>query len=465
VTIGPTSLRGRLALLFAIGSGTLVVLAAGVLAVTLNTALQDGINNGLRTRAQDLDADLRVGEIQVRPQEAFAEILTVDGRVLAASTTIVNARRVLTVAELRRAAQSNFFIDRHVPGLEGRARLLALPALAGKARVIVVVGASRETLVEARARLALALVIIGPLLVLALSAGGWIVAGAALRPVRRMAREADEISLVEPGRRLAQPDGHDEIAQLGRTLNSMLDRIEATFAHEQAFVDDASHELRTPISILRAELELALLQPGDRAEVERSLRSSLEEAERLGRLADDLLVLARAGAGQLPLRREEVEVRALAEDVAARTEVHAGPSVGVTGGPVVVSGDRARLEQMLVNLVVNARRFAKTRISVDVVQRPTSVEVVVADDGPGFPVDLMASAFDRFTRSDASRGRSSDGARAVGGAGLGLAIVAALVHAHGGSVEAANGGRLGGAVVTVTLPSSLDRGGIATLRR
>jgi signal transduction histidine kinase len=459
VPLRPTSLRGRLSLLFAIGSGTLVLISSAVLAVTLNTALQNGINNGLRTRAEDLAADVRAGEIQVRPQEAFAEIVTPGGRVVAASTTILHAHRVLTAAELRRAAQGDFFIDRHVPGLEGRARLLARPALAGKANVIIVVGASREALVEARNRLALALVISGPLLVLALAAGGWIVAGAALRPVRRMAHEADTISLLEPGRRLAQPDGHDEIAQLGRTLNSMLDRIEATFAHEQAFVDDASHELRTPISILRAELELALLQPGDREEVERALRSSLEEAERLSRLADDLLVLARAGAGQLPLRSDEVDLRALANDVSLRTEVHSGPSVDVTGAPTIVTGDRARLEQILVNLVVNARRFARSQIRVDIVSRPASVALSVADDGPGFPTDLLPSVFDRFTRSDAARGRHA------GGSGLGLAIVAALVHAHGGTVDAANGGPLGGATVTVVLPTVLDRGGAISLRR
>src|SRR5581483_5957231 len=202
----------------------------------------------------------------------------------------------------------------HTPALGRRARLLAHPVpVAGRGPLVVVVGASTEAVFRGRERLALILAILSPLLGAILSAGGWLLAGAALRPVRRMSQEADAISLAQAGRRLPYPEGEDEIAQLGRTLNAMLDRIEAAFARERMFLDDASHELRTPISVLRAELEVALLESGDRAALERSLRSALEEAERLAHLAEDLLVLARASAGRLPLRRRPVDVRALAE--------------------------------------------------------------------------------------------------------------------------------------------------------
>src|SRR5439155_776786 len=156
-----------------------------------------------------------------------------------------------------------------------------------------------ETVRRAQDRLALILVVVGPTLITVLAVGGWLLAHEALRPVGRMTAEADTISLAEPGRRLRQPPGDDEIARLGRTLNTMLGRMEASFAREKAFVDDASHELRTPISILRGELELALAQPGSREDTERTLRSALEEAERLGRLAEDLLVLARSTSGDL----------------------------------------------------------------------------------------------------------------------------------------------------------------------
>lgn len=170
-------------------------------------------------------------------------------------------------------------------------------------------GASLDAVERGRDQLALILALLSPLLGAFFSVGGWLLAGAALRPVRWMSQGADAISLAQVGGRLAQPQGSDEIAELGRTLNAMLDRIEATFARERMFLDDVSHELRTPIAVLRAELEMALLDPGDRASLQRSLRSALEEAERLAHLTEDLLVLARAGAGRLPLRRRSPDVR------------------------------------------------------------------------------------------------------------------------------------------------------------
>ncbi|HYT39695.1 MAG TPA: ATP-binding protein [Acidimicrobiia bacterium] len=317
---------------------------------------------------------------------------------------------------------------------------------------MVVVGASLDAVVRGRERLALILALFSPLLGGLLSAGGWLLAGAALRPVRRMSQEADAISLAQAGRRLPQPEGEDEIAQLGRTLNAMLDRIEAAFARERMFLDDASHELRTPIAVLRAELEVALLESGDREALERSLRSALEEAERLARLAEDLLVLARATAGRLPLRRRPVDVRALVEQAVHR---NVNGSAGRSSGPVVrVDGpearavvDPARLDQVIANLVGNARRFARREVRVRVASDGDDVLIVVADDGPGFPDTLLPVVFDRFTRAEAARSHE-----AGAGAGLGLAIVAAIVRAHGGTISAANGPPLGGAAVVVRLP-------------
>ena len=132
-----------------------------------------------------------------------------------------------------------------------------------------------------------------PLLVLALGVVVWIVTGAALRPVERMAEEAEAISMSEPGRRLPEPIGDHELARLGRTLNAMLERIEAAFARERAFVDDASHELRTPLAILRGELELTAGDADDPEAVRLAMASSLEEVERLGRMTEDLLTLSR----------------------------------------------------------------------------------------------------------------------------------------------------------------------------
>jgi two-component system OmpR family sensor kinase len=445
----PASLRGRLAVLFALGSGSLLVASAGFLYASLDRQLAAAVDAGLRSRADDIEADVASGSLQVRQEEAFAQLVGLDGTVLSSSRTIAAGRRVLTDEELAAARRGTTFFERPVPGLARHARLLAEPVEAGGGNVVLVVGAGLDAIERARRRLALVLLVASPVLVGALAGGGWVLTGAALRPVRRMAEEADAISLAEPGRRLPQPPGEDEIAELGRTLNAMLARIEASFARERAFVDDASHELRTPLSILRAELELALGSARDPSETEAALRSALEEVDRLSRLADDLLVLARADAGQLPIEPADVDLAELAARVVRRLGSR-HPVVTVSGGPVRARVDPRRVEQVVTNLVDNARRHARERVVVTVGRDAgEAATITVADDGPGFAAEVLPVAFGRFTRAGASRGRAREG----GGAGLGLAIVAALVAAHGGSVAAANGGPLGGAVVRVRLPS------------
>jgi signal transduction histidine kinase len=427
------------------------VLAGILIYLDLNGELQHTINTGLEARATDIEGDINAGRVAIRQEEAFAQILGPGPTVIDSSAP---APPALSSAEWTEASRHNLFIDRripHTPALGRRARILAHPVQTGNRKLVVVVGASTVAVFRGRERLALILAILSPLLGAILSAGGWLLAGAALRPVRRMSQEADAISLAQAGRRLPYPEGEDEIAQLGRTLNAMLDRIEAAFARERMFLDDASHELRTPISVLRAELEVALLESGDRAALERSLRSALEEAERLAHLAEDLLVLARASAGRLPLRRRPVDVRALAAQAAQRGLNGAGGrngvAVAVDGPATLAVVDPARLEQVITNLVNNARRFAHRQVQVRVRTEGDDVVVVVADDGPGFPSALLPVAFDRFTRAEAARSHDTGA-----GAGLGLAIVAAIVRAHGGTISAANGPPLGGASVIVRLP-------------
>ena len=447
--VAPTALRARLALLFALGSGALVAVAAGFLYVNLDGELQAAINQGLRARGHDIAAEVRQGSIQVPREEAFAQVLDLGGRVLGSSPTVSGAASVLLPDEFARTAAGPVFVDRDVQGLGRHARLLARRETSGSQPVVIVVGTSRAAVVRGQRRLLLVLAVAGPLLIGALTGGGWLVAGAALRPVRRMTEEAAAVSPEARGRRLAELRGDDEIAQLGRTLNAMLARIEASVERERAFLDDASHELRTPIAILRAELELGLLSAGDRAATEAALASAIEEADRLTLLADDLLVLARAGhIDQAPHRREPVDLAGVVERVRDRLAGTAGPQVEVSGSAPRCAVDPVSFEQAVVNLVVNARRHAAGRVLVDLAG-PTGglVEVTVADDGPGFPPSLLPRAFDRFSRAEAARGRRD------GGTGLGLAIVDAVARAHGGSVEATNGPPLGGAVVRLRLPA------------
>jgi signal transduction histidine kinase len=302
---------------------------------------------------------------------------------------------------------------------------------------------------EALEPLLLALVVAGPVvLALATLVAYWL-AGAALRPVELMRREAAEISAGGPGRRLPVPAARDEIGRLAVTLNAMLDRLELALERERRFVADASHELRTPLASLRAELELALRRERPPAELRAALRSAAEETARLSQLAEDLLVLARADGGTLPLRRERVDIAALLgtvrERFAARTaqasrrlEVHAAPDLAVRG-------DRLRLEQALGNLVENALRHGGGTITMRSIPSNGGVAVDVDDEGDGFDDVGPQEAFHPFVRG---RGSSS-----TVGAGLGLAIVEAIARAHGGSTHVASGPA--GTTVGIDLPADM----------
>lgn len=446
------SLRVRLVALACVGATLIVVTTSGLLAFNLDRALDRAVKEGLRARLDDIAAALSQGSTQLSQQEAFAQIVEADGRVLSTTANIDRNRQLLTQPELAQAIRSGLRIDRRVPGLASHARLVARPEPYLGRQVVVIVGASLATEQLARRRVIFSLVLGAPLLVIALGVVVWIVTGAALRPVDRMAEEAAAISMSEPGRRLPEPIGDHELANLGRTLNAMLERIEAAFARERAFVDDASHELRTPLAILRGELELTAGDADDAEAVRLAMASSLEEVDRLGHMAEDLLTLSRANAGALAAQLVPTDLRAAA--LAAARRIPTPPndvSVEVRGSSITALADPDLLERMLVNLLTNATRFASQHIVVDVALAPDGAEpatgaptVTVADDGPGFPEELLPRAFDRFARASGPRGRSG------GGIGLGLAIVSALATAQGATVTVGNGPLLCGGSARIT---------------
>jgi signal transduction histidine kinase len=227
----------------------------------------------------------------------------------------------------------------------------------------------------------------------------------------------------------------DEVSRLAETLNEMLARLEASLAHERRFVADASHELRTPLALLKTELEVALRRRRTREELEAALRSASEETDRLTRLAEDLLLIARSDAGELPLRRQHVRADEVLEVVAERFSRVAGERGRaleiVSANGLELDADPVRIEQALGNLVANALAHGGGRIVLSAQRRDALVELHVEDEGPGFPPGFIAGAFDRFTRSDDSRSGGS-------GSGLGLSIVELIARAHGGAVGATN---------------------------
>ena len=281
---------------------------------------------------------------------------------------------------------------------------------------------------------------------------GWFIARASLRPVEELRHQAMRISEGDLHRRLAVPATDDEITRLAVTLNDMLARLQRGLQRERRIVDDASHELRTPLAILRTELDLALRRSRSKAELRAALISAAEVSEALNRLAEDMLVLARANNGQLPLFRTVIDVADLARTAVDRAtgraqELGIEIEVDFPSGQRV-SLDKARIEQALGNLIDNSLTHCPAGGKITLrtgTDDAGDLTLSVSDTGPGFPADFIAMAFDPYTRAEAGRPRRS------GGAGLGLAIVKSVIEAHGGSVAAQNlpGG---GAIVVLRIP-------------
>ena len=450
----PRTLRGRLTLVFALVTAVLCLLVGVLVDFQYRNALRQALDDGLTTRFSNLERDLATsGDQSVEPtlpdEEAFAQIVDADGVVVNAAPRALLARRVLTKSELADARTHRMTIERASAPGDQQSRLLAGPVGQPGLGLVVVVGTSLEEVTKAQHRLELALVIGLPLLAAIVSVAGWFLAGAALKPVRDLVEEADEISAVAARgqrRRLSVPESGEELADLARHLNELLARIEGALEHERAFLDDASHDLRTPISIVRSELELARMQTEEGSELARALDSSLEEVGRLDRLAVNLLVLARfRSAGPPP--PEPVDLRAVsrraAETVARSRDGDAVP-VRVNGS-AEVRGDEDAIARAILNLVDNAARHAVERVDVEVSSDGDRAVVAVRDDGPGFPPELLGQAVGRFVRGT-NGGRGTEN-----GAGLGLAIVDAIATAHGGALEIENSAE-GGAKVQLRLP-------------
>jgi len=439
----------------------IVLVAAGTF-VYLRVAddLSSSIDDALQTRVDDLARQLQssgpdeIGLGGTRAEGAediLTEVLRLDGSVVASSEGL-GRQTVLAPAQLAAAKRGSIDFDAaSVPGIENAARLLARPVATEEGRFVIVAGASTGDRAETLAGLARTFLVGGPIALLLASALGWILAGLALRPVEAMTERAQRITLERSGERLPLPPTDDEIGRLGRTLNEMLERIETSIERERAFVADAGHELRTPIAILRSELELGLRPDRDREQARAAMRSAIEEAALLEGLANDLLALARSDAARLPIEPRQVAVAELLARTRARFAGRAereGREIEIDVAPALTwSLDRDRIESALGNLVENALRHGAGAITLRARVADDGLELSVADAGPGLPPEFRERAFERFSRVETGR--------TTPGTGLGLAIVKALAEAHGGTVAIASA-EPHGAIVTITLP---DRDG------
>jgi signal transduction histidine kinase len=426
-----------------------MVVLFGGLALLLHqqfsASLDQGIDRSLSARAADLSTLVsRQRELPQLPEAGgeFAQIVDlVTGQVRDATPGHVTG--LLSASERRRAAAGSLIVNRG-----DDARLLAEP-IDTHPPATLVVGSSLAQRNQALTTLDELLFIGGPVLLVLTCVAGYGLAARALAPVEKMRARAARISGAPQGERLPVPEANDELRRLGATLNAMLSRVEDALVREREFVADAGHELRTPLAILKLELELATSADSPHEELEARLRSVAEEVDRLAKLAEDLLVIAHAEQGRLPLEKRRVEARPLLDAAVSRFAAPArrsGRALTARGGEgITLDADPARLEQALTNMISNSLRHAEGTIVLRAGERDGFVEFHVLDEGRGFDSSFIPRAFDRFSRADPARsGR---------GAGVGLSIVRVIAEAHGGHAHVRNR-QIQGADVWLQLPGA-----------
>jgi two-component system, OmpR family, sensor kinase len=452
--------RWRLTLAFA-AVMALVLTATGLFVYERQASnLDRSIDRGLRTRAADVAAlaqqsDSGLADAGARGSTAaragIAQLIDASGHVL--DRTAGLSRRPVLGPSLIASARRGLAVMTEARLTNGQPfRLLAQAIRAQDQKLVIIVGQSLEDRTRALSDLGKVLLIGGPIALLLASLAGYVLTASALRPVEDMRRQAASISAADLDRRLPSAGGNDELGRLGRTLNEMLTRIHASVERERTLVSDASHELRTPLAVLRTELELIARDRPAGLELQAAVRSAIEETDRLSRLADDLLLLARADDDRLVVDVGSVSATALLHEAAKRARRQAAAAekqitVDAPADPHVLV-DRDRAAQAIDNLLTNALGHAKAHVNLSAHSTGQFVELHVTDDGPGFPTDFLPHAWERFARADT--------ARTENGAGLGLAIVRTIAEAHGGGASAANAAT-GGADVWITLPSAGHR--------
>lgn len=406
------------------------LLAGGVLLVTARSVLLDNLNTAANDRAAQVAAALKTGSdltTLLRPStrdRTVVQVLDASGRVEAASDALSGQAAIST---LRPSPGVRVKQQRRLPGAHDEPFWIVAQGVTSPSGERIVLVAQSLDLVDDGTDAVLAALLLGlPLLALTVGCATFLFVGRTLRPVEAMRRQAATITARNLHERLPVPATDDEIAALASTMNTMLDRIEASSAAQRRFVGDASHELRSPLATVQANADL--LEATDLPEnAARSVGRIRTESARMTRLVEDLLLLARLD--NLPVRRQDVDLDDLVYTERERlAELHPHLNVRASFEPVRVAGDPDALLRVVRNLVDNSARHAKANVTISVGSHDAYAEIVVGNDGPPIPVEERERIFDRFVRLDDSR------SRADGGAGLGLSIARDIVGAHGGTL-------------------------------
>ncbi len=440
------SIRVRITMIAALAVTAVMTIASMVLVSIQREQLTSSVDTALRQRADDIaslfgSATPGLVDIAAGSNEGFAQAVDGDGTVLAWTPNLLGEPPLPIDGPL-----GDDGTIRTVKGLavdDDVFRVLTRNIDVPGADVVLHVGATVDVVEESVAVLLGTLGVTIPLVVAVVAALVWWLVGRTLLPVEAIRREVAEIGSLELHRRVPMPPHADEIGRLAGTMNDMLDRVEAAVARQQRFVADASHELRSPLTRLRSELELETRGAGADREVVETL---LEDVTHLQHLVDDLLVLAQDDAKRVMIGSTLVDLDdvVLREAEAMRSDGRITVDMSAVSAAQVV-GDSTQLGRAIRNLCDNARRHAASVVKLSLREAGDRAVFIISDDGPGIAPDQADAVFERFARLDDARNS------AMGGTGLGLAIAREVVERHGGRLDV-DTDHAGGARFVLELP-------------
>ena len=455
--------RHRLASLGVRPSATLaaatVVAAAlalgGVALIGLvHSSLVDNLDAASYARARDVASLASAGRLQrvvasTGEDSAVVQVVDRSGTVQSASANVIGESPVLARPPASRKRVSVTASGLPIGGAGESFRIVAQPVVLSDGPGWIYVATSLRQVDVALDRLRTLLAVGLPLLLAVVAATIWGAVGRALRPVEQIRERAATIGGSDLQERVPVPSSRDEIARLAVTMNQMLARLEDSSQRQRRFIGDASHELRSPLSAMRAQVDVALTHP-DAMEPHDVLRSVQHHAQRMTQLIEDLLFLARADEGGLTSTTETVDLDELVLAEMHRLRTHGSARIEVVAtDPARVAGSQRDLTRMLRNLGDNALAHARTTVSIGLTATDRDATISVSDDGPGVPPEERLRIFSRFARVDEARARPRSGT----GAGLGLSIARQIVDAHGGEISVVESSQFGhGARFVVRLP-------------
>ncbi len=443
-------LRLRLTLWYGSALALILVVFATILYVVTARGLRDQVDQSLEETAMTAVRSLEergflplLSEEELLSQfpelariDKFFQIFSPSGTISIRSPNIRQHDVPLSRTALDVALMGKSIFESAKYPNEPPLRLISVPIVyRGTLMYIIQVGTSLESVEETLHRLLVVLLITMPVALAVSLAGGWFLAGRALRPVDAITLAAQRIAAGDLTQRLSTMNSSDEIGRLASTFNDMISRLDTSFRQVRQFSSDASHELRTPLTVMKGETELVLRRPRTIGDYQTVLESNLEEIDRMTNIVDELLFLSRADMGQVKMDRRPVKMESLVEDI-HRQACLLGQDRDIqvvlgTMMPATVLGDELRLRELLLNLVDNAVKYSKPggKVEIALIVDGREVQLKVLDQGIGIPQEALGRIFDRFYRTDEARVHTKKGT------GLGLAICAWIVEAHQGRIE------------------------------